>query len=61
METPKVKAEFDQADYDALLKHYYEPIVQHNVELPGGRTLRRQTSPPRIEQDSPGFKALRKK
>ena len=55
-----MKTEFDQADYDALLKYYYEPIVQHNVELPGGRTLRRQTSPPRIEQDTLGFNALRK-
>ena len=60
MATAKVKSEFDQAEYDALVKYYYEPIVQHNVELPGGRTLRRQTSPPRIEQDSPGFKTLRK-
>ena len=60
MAAQTVKTEFDQADYDALLKYYYEPIVQHNVELPGGRTLRRQTSPPRIEQDSLGFTALRK-
>ncbi|KAK7242439.1 hypothetical protein SO694_0015908 [Aureococcus anophagefferens] len=60
MAAQTMKTEFDQADYDALLKYYYEPIVQHNVELPGGRTLRRQTSPPRIEQDTLGFNALRK-
>ena len=57
---PTIKPEFDQADYDELRKHYFERVVQHNVELPGGRVLRKQTSPPRIEQDSRGFRELRK-
>jgi len=34
--------------------------VVKNVELPGGRTLREQKRPPRIEQDTNGFKELRR-
>ena len=47
--------------YDALLrKHYFDPVVQHNVQLPGGRVLRRTTtSLPRIEQEGRGSDALR--
>ena len=40
---------FDQREYDDLRIHYFEPVVQHNVRLPGGRVLRKQTSPPRID------------
>ena len=50
---------FNQADYDTLRAHYFDPVVVKNVELPGGRTLREQKRPPRIEQDSDGFKKLR--
>jgi len=62
---PKSEAEnaaaFDQEEYTALRTHYFDPVVQHNVELPGGRTLRKTTSPPRIEQKGRGYDALRKK
>ena len=51
--------EFNQADYNTLRAHYFDPVVVKNVELPGGRTLREQKRPPRIEQDSDGFKKLR--
>ena len=60
METPKDESGarntfFDQAEYDALLrKHYFDPVVQHNVQLPGGRVLRRTTtSPPRHRAGRP--------
>jgi Leucine-rich repeat (LRR) protein len=52
---------FNQAEYDMLRKHYFGSVEVFNVELPGGRTLRKQTKPPRIEQKSRGFKALRKR
>ena len=51
---------FDQREYDELRIHYFEPVVQHNVRLPGGRVLRKQTSPPRIDQKGRGYDALRK-
>ena len=51
---------FDQREYDELRIHYFEPVVQHNVQLPGGRVLRKQTSPPRIDQKGRGYDALRK-
>ena len=31
--------------------HYYNVVVVKNVELRGGRTLREQRRPPRIERD----------
>ena len=53
-------AAFDEREYCELRKHYFDPVVQHNVKLPGGRTLRKTTSPPRIEQKGRGYDALRK-
>jgi hypothetical protein len=50
----------ENPEYLALQKHYYEPVVVNNAELPGGTRLRRQIKPPRIEGDSRGFKELRK-
>ena len=53
-------AAFDEKEYCELRKHYFDPVVQHNVKLPGGRTLRKTTSPPRIKQKGRGYDALRK-
>ena len=50
---------FEEEEYATLRRHYFEPVVVENAELAGGRRLRRQTRPPRIEGASPGFRALR--
>ena len=49
---------FDEEEYATLRRHYFDPVVVENVQLAGGRVLRRQTRPPRIEGASPGFHAL---
>ena len=49
----------DEADYQNLRRHYFDRVVVRNVELPGGRVLREQSRPPRIEQTTPGFVKLR--
>ena len=49
----------NEADFADLRRHYFDPIVLCNVELPGGRVLREQTRPPRIDQQTPGFRALK--
>ena len=59
IKTEAGELEFDQTEYDELWAHYYNVVVVKNVELPGGRTLREQRRPPRIERKSPGFKQLR--
>ena len=61
---PALKSEatsdrFDEEEYATLRRHYFDPVVVENVQLGGGRVLRRQTRPPRIECASPGFRALR--
>ena len=60
-----MKLEFDDAGYAAdnaeLRAYYFEKVVTRNEQLPNGQTLRRQTKPARIEEDSPGYKFLRKR
>jgi hypothetical protein len=51
---------FDQAEYQRLETRYFKPVVEYNVELPGGTRLRRQTKPARIDGKSRGYKELRK-
>jgi hypothetical protein len=51
---------FDQAEYERLRKHYFEPVVVRDEELPNGVRLRKQTKPPRIQGKSRGFEQLRK-
>ena len=48
-----------EPEYGELRKHFFDPVVVHNPELPNGQQLRRQVRPPRIEQASVGFRALR--
>jgi len=54
-------AAFDEEEYTELRRHYMEPVVTSNAELAMGQRLRRQTRPPRIEQNGPGWQALRKR
>lgn len=54
-------AAFDEQEYNELRKHYMEPVVTSNAELAMGQRLRRQTRPPRIEQNGRGWKKLRKR
>ena len=48
-----------EPEYGELRKHFFDPVVVHDPELPNGQQLRRQVRPPRIEQASVGFRALR--
>jgi hypothetical protein len=56
----EAKDPFDQAEYEQLRKHYFEPVVVRNEGLPNGVRLRKQTKPPRIQGKSRGFEQLRK-
>ena len=40
--------EDDAPDYDFLQRHYLEPQLRSNQQLPEGMTLRRVRRPPRI-------------
>jgi hypothetical protein len=51
---------FDQAEYERLRTHYFEPVVVRDEELPNGVRLRKQTKPPRIQGKSRWFEQLRK-
>jgi hypothetical protein len=44
-----------------LKKHYFEPVIVPNYVLAGGKTLRNQTSRPRIELQTEGYIALKKR
>jgi hypothetical protein len=55
------KEPFDQAEYERLRKHYFEPVVVRDEELPNGVRLRKQTKQPRIQGKSRGFEQLRKR
>lgn len=52
---------FDEEEYVTLRRHYMEPVVTANAELAMGQRLRRQTRPPRIQQEGPGWRDLRKR
>ena len=57
----KTEADFNEKEYAELRRHYMEPVVTSNAELAMCQRLRRQTRPPRIEQDGPGWRELRKR
>ena len=52
---------FDETEYKELKKAFLERRVYQNVQLPGGRVLRRQVRPPILDQDAFGYKELSKR
>jgi len=51
----------DEEDYLSLTKRYLKPRVRENAELPSGVTLRRQVRSCFLDQNTNGFKELKKK
>ncbi|GMI39885.1 hypothetical protein TeGR_g9470 [Tetraparma gracilis] len=66
--SPAVKTEpppaptpvFCEEEYADLQKRYFAKRIFRGVRLAGGQTLRKQTRDAIIDQDHPGFKALKK-
>ena len=51
----------DAEDYLALTERYLKPRIRENAELPSGVTLRRQVRSCFLDQNTNGFKELKKK
>ena len=52
---------YDEDDYRSLHERYLMPRVREKVELPGGRTIRRQVKGRVIDQNTQGYRMLRSK